>query len=240
MPNDKLKRAISVALSFSILASAPQIGNADLAPINGRNSFSPTPPPGQFSVFSRDSTGNFSMRSFEAKISNALKPSRSVEAEKIMLKVLPTATNMIDIRSNNSDLNIKLKPGEKFVTAKELLGEEFDTGEVFVINSDNMITKIIIPNSFDDFKNWGGCVLAVSGLTADVASIFLPAAKLVKVKKAIKWAGNAYKFIKIGVSIFSNIKLRANIEVPGFVKEAFDILFGIDDVVSKCKFIWNG
>ncbi len=44
MPNDKLKRAISVALSFSMLTSAPQLGNAaDLVPNNGMIS-SPPPP----------------------------------------------------------------------------------------------------------------------------------------------------------------------------------------------------
>lgn len=35
MPNDKLKRAISVALSLSMMISAPQIGSANLVPING-------------------------------------------------------------------------------------------------------------------------------------------------------------------------------------------------------------
>ncbi len=35
MPNDKLKRAISVALSLSMTISAPQIGSANLMPING-------------------------------------------------------------------------------------------------------------------------------------------------------------------------------------------------------------
>ena len=47
MPRDKFKRAISVALSLSMLISAPQIGSANLVPINGILAPSScAPPPG--------------------------------------------------------------------------------------------------------------------------------------------------------------------------------------------------
>ncbi len=44
MPRDKFKRAISVALSLSMLINTPQIGSANLVPINGILAPSSTPP----------------------------------------------------------------------------------------------------------------------------------------------------------------------------------------------------
>ena len=68
MPNDKLKRAISVTLCLSLMTSAPQVGNAaDLVPANGKIFL---PPPCQSVIVQKDSTVNLSMQSIESKISN--------------------------------------------------------------------------------------------------------------------------------------------------------------------------
>lgn len=54
---------------------------------------------------------------------------------------------IIDIKdchaSKTFNFKVSLNPGEKLITARELLGEDCDTGEVFIVDSHNFIKKII-------------------------------------------------------------------------------------------------
>lgn len=82
MPNNKLKRAISVTLSLSLMTSAPQIGNAaDLVPANSKILLAH---PFQSVIVQKDSIVNFSMKSIESKSSNMLKALKSTETENVV------------------------------------------------------------------------------------------------------------------------------------------------------------
>lgn len=47
--------------------------------------------------------------------------------------------------NNEYKFTFKLNPGQKLITAAEYLGAEFDTGEVYIVNEDNIITSIVDP-----------------------------------------------------------------------------------------------
>ncbi len=47
--------------------------------------------------------------------------------------------------NNEYKFTFKLNPGQKLMTAAEYLGAEFDTGEVYIVNEDNIITSIVDP-----------------------------------------------------------------------------------------------
>lgn len=46
---------------------------------------------------------------------------------------------------NEYKFTFKLNPGQKLITTAEYLGAEFDTGEVYIVNEDNIVTSIVDP-----------------------------------------------------------------------------------------------
>lgn len=47
--------------------------------------------------------------------------------------------------NNEYKFTFNLNPGQKLMTAAEYLGAEFDTGEVYIVNEDNIVTSIVDP-----------------------------------------------------------------------------------------------
>ncbi|MCY9339954.1 hypothetical protein MOF28_16575 [Bacillus haynesii] len=68
------------------------------------------------------------------------------------LAVQPTndgVRNLIKIKNHHASkryqYDLQLPPGSRLVTAAQYLGEEFDTGEVFVVDSNNIVRSIFSP-----------------------------------------------------------------------------------------------
>ena len=168
------------------------------------------------------------------------------------------------------NFKFNLNPGESLVTARDYLVEEFDTGEVFVVDENNIIRQVIAkPWAFDSaghevptYFNASSSMLTQTvnhtcdntfPITADpdawqvtqcvasiswfIVSIGMPVAKIMAVKKGIKFAGGLTIFAQMLIGLLTNKMTLADIGVYGpYVAQAASILMGVDGIIKNC--IW--
>ena len=162
-----------------------------------------------------------------------------------------------------------LNPGESLITARDYLGEDFDTGEVFVIDAYNKIKQVInkpwaidsngseiltyfnvseniltqtvehsCNNSFPitaDPNAWQVtvCIASIGGV---LASLVVPAAKIIQIKKAIKIVGGLSVFAQmlIGLIVGTHSLTTIAIAFGPLVVQAFTTILGIDGIMKNC------
>lgn len=163
--------------------------------------------------------------------------------------------------SKEYTFGFNLPKGSRLITAKEYLGAEYDTKEVYVVNEDNIITSIISPPWAKDAKGSkvptsyrveGNKIIQVveftknnvfpivadpsawkvtkciTSLTLILASVALPALKIVKIKKYIKELGG----IKMTVMLLMGTA-NAKEKVATVAALAAEIS-GITDIHDNC------
>ena len=188
---------------------------------------------------------------------------------------------LINIENNSApkeySFEYDLNEGERLVSSKELLGDDYDTGEVFVVDAKNNILNIIDAPWAEDangnnietyYKIDGQTLTQVIEFNEDTAFLVVAdpsfwqvtkcagtilwvigttiftAAKIVKLKKAIKAAGGVRKAAKgiivaikasrgLGGKWWTKIKWsQFGSGLAGFGAD----LIGISDIRSNCSF----
>lgn len=81
----------------------------------------------------------------EESITIGVQPLKEIKDEVFLEGVRTTITISDSSASKEYEFAYDLQEGSKLVTAADYLGEEYDTGEVYIVDQDNVITKIIEP-----------------------------------------------------------------------------------------------
>ncbi|MBU3178482.1 hypothetical protein KPL47_19350 [Clostridium estertheticum] len=133
-----------------------------------------------------------------------------------------------------------LPKGSRLITAKEYLGSECDTKEVFVVNKDNVITSLISPPWAKDangsnvptyYRVEGNKVIQVVEFTKNNVFPIVADPSAWKITKCIGAIGAMG--ITLAVPIAKIAKIRKFIKVIGSVKEAAMLLTGATSAAEK-------
>ncbi|UYO35464.1 hypothetical protein NF868_15700 [Bacillus zhangzhouensis] len=137
---------------------------------------------------------------------------------------------------------MNLPRGSKLVTAAEYLGSEFDTGEVYVVNKQNMITSIFSPAWAKDannqdvptyYKTDGNTLIQVVDFNSKTAFPIVADpdwSKIAACSAAIVWfiGSNLFAAAKI-------IKVKKYVKELGGIKETAKLLAGATSWEEKLK-----
>ncbi|CAN2254074.1 hypothetical protein [Bacillus vallismortis] len=154
--------------------------------------------------------------------------------------------NLIKIKNKKAPkeykYDLELPKGSKLISAAEYLGEEFDTGEVFVVDSDNIVTSVFSPAWAKDankddipshFRVEGNSLIQVIDFNENTAFPVIADpdwAKIGACAAAITWfiGSNLFAAAKI-------IRVKKYIKELGGLKETAKLLAGATTWEEKLR-----
>lgn len=170
------------------------------------------------------------------------------EVEGVSLEGVRTTITINDASASKEySFKYDLPEGSKLITAKEFLGDEFDTGEVYVINSDNEITSIIDAAWAKDangedivtyYKVNGNMLTQVVEFDENTAFPVVADPSLWKIAKctgAILWVVGSTCFAAAKI-----VKIKRYVKSIGGVKRAATLLMRAGRNASKAKLLEIG
>lgn len=149
--------------------------------------------------------------------------------------------NIIDKEAPKEyQFKIKLPVGSSLVSAKDYLGEENDTKEVFIINSDNIITNVFSPawakdangeNIPTNYKVIGNTLVQTVDFDNNSAFPIVADPDFWKITKCAGAVTMAIGTIALPVAKIG--KIKSYIKALGGIKEAVMLLVGATSAAEK-------